>query len=84
MDNLYAMGGHPSAVQGGSFPTDFWLAKLGALMTKDLLVSLRMHIFLAVFWTSLLAWRIYRFTLRPRLYPHEAKELPYWIPCKST
>jgi hypothetical protein len=30
--------------------------------------------------TALLCWRLWRFTIRPALYPHEPKELPYWIP----
>jgi hypothetical protein len=29
---------------------------------------------------SWLAWRIWRFTIQPRLYPHEPKELPYLVP----
>jgi hypothetical protein len=29
----------------------------------------------------LLSWRLWRFTIRPRLHPQEPKELPYWIPC---
>jgi hypothetical protein len=29
----------------------------------------------------LLSWRLWRFTIRPRLHPDEPKELPYWIPC---
>ncbi|RAL08038.1 cytochrome P450 [Aspergillus homomorphus CBS 101889] len=28
----------------------------------------------------LLAWRIWAFTIRPRLYPHRLQYLPYWIP----
>ncbi|KAH3961190.1 hypothetical protein HBI56_209870 [Parastagonospora nodorum] len=28
----------------------------------------------------LLSWRLWRFTIRPRLHPDEPKELPYWIP----
>ncbi|KAF2732252.1 putative cytochrome P450 [Polyplosphaeria fusca] len=32
---------------------------------------------------SLLSWRVWRFTIRPRFYPQEPKELPYWIPCKN-
>ncbi len=30
--------------------------------------------------TALLSWRLWRFTIRPRLYPLEPKEYPYWIP----
>lgn len=30
----------------------------------------------------LLTWRLWRFSLFPRLYPNEPKEAPYWIPCK--
>lgn len=29
---------------------------------------------------AFLSWRLWRFTIRPRLYPSEPKELPYWIP----
>lgn len=28
----------------------------------------------------LVSWRVWRFTIRPRLYPNDPKELPYWIP----
>jgi hypothetical protein len=28
----------------------------------------------------LLAWRIWRFTITPIIYPDDPKELPYWIP----
>lgn len=31
----------------------------------------------------LLTWRIWTFTIIPRLHPYEPKELPYWVPCKS-
>lgn len=31
---------------------------------------------------ALLAWRLWRFTIQPRLDPSAPKELPYWIPCK--
>ena len=30
--------------------------------------------------TALLSWRLWRFMIRPRLYPLEPKEYPYWIP----
>ena len=30
--------------------------------------------------TGLLAWRIWRFQLVPKVWPHEPKLLPYWIP----
>ncbi|KAI1479305.1 putative cytochrome p450 [Daldinia eschscholtzii] len=29
---------------------------------------------------ALLAWRVWRFTISPKLYPDRPKELPYWIP----
>lgn len=29
---------------------------------------------------GLLIWRFWRFTLSPRMYPNDPKELPYWIP----
>lgn len=29
---------------------------------------------------SLFLWRCWRFVIRPRLHPHDPKELPYWIP----
>ncbi|KAL4918995.1 cytochrome P450 [Aspergillus aurantiobrunneus] len=29
----------------------------------------------------ILAWRLWRFTIRPLLHPDEPKEVPYWIPC---
>lgn len=32
--------------------------------------------------TCLLVWRLWRFTVRPYLRPHDPKELPYWIPCE--
>jgi hypothetical protein len=32
---------------------------------------------------ALVAWRIYRFTIVPMMYPDDPKELPYWIPGKS-
>lgn len=31
---------------------------------------------------SLLVWRLWRFTISPMLHPNDAKELPYWIPCR--
>lgn len=37
--------------------------------------------FLAVVLLPLLLWRLWKFTIRPRLHPDEPKELPYWIPC---
>jgi hypothetical protein len=30
---------------------------------------------------GLLVWRFWRFTLSPKIYPNDPKELPYWIPC---
>ena len=32
--------------------------------------------------TVLVSWRLWAFTIVPALYPHEPKEVPYWIPCK--
>jgi hypothetical protein len=29
---------------------------------------------------TLLAWRLWRFTIRPTLYPNDPKEYPYWLP----
>lgn len=29
---------------------------------------------------TLLLWRLWRFTIRPLLNPHQPRELPYWIP----
>ena len=26
-------------------------------------------------------WRLWKFSLRPRLWPSEPLELPYWLPC---
>ncbi|PVI04819.1 hypothetical protein DM02DRAFT_689708 [Periconia macrospinosa] len=34
--------------------------------------------------TLLLSWRLWKFTIRPRLNPDEPKELPYWIPCHAS
>ncbi|KAJ6016993.1 cytochrome P450 [Penicillium sp. IBT 35674x] len=31
----------------------------------------------------LLTWRLWRFSVLPRLYPNEPKEAPYWIPCHA-
>ena len=31
--------------------------------------------------TALLSWRIWRFTIKPLLWPSEIKDLPYWVPC---
>lgn len=30
----------------------------------------------------LLTWRLWRFSILPRLYPNEPKKAPYWIPCE--
>ena len=30
----------------------------------------------------LLTWRLWRFSILPKLYPNEPKEAPYWIPCE--
>jgi hypothetical protein len=32
----------------------------------------------------LLLWRLWKFSLKPYLYPDDPKELPYWIPCRSS
>ena len=38
---------------------------------------------IAVFLGSSLAlWRLWTFTVRPLIHPDEAKEIPYWVPCK--
>jgi hypothetical protein len=39
-------------------------------------------IFISSLITSLLLWRLWRFTVSPMFHPKDAKELPYWIPCK--
>ena len=31
----------------------------------------------------LLLWRLWRFSIVPVLYPHDPKDLPYWIPCEQ-
>lgn len=31
--------------------------------------------------SSLLLWRICRFTILPWLSPNEPREFPYWVPC---
>lgn len=28
----------------------------------------------------LLVWRIWTFTIRPWLHPHEPRDIPYWVP----
>ena len=33
---------------------------------------------------SWLLWRLWAFTIQPRLRPEEPKELPYWIPGSSS
>jgi hypothetical protein len=33
---------------------------------------------------SLFTWRIWRFTMRPLMVPHEPREVPYWVPCMSS
>lgn len=35
---------------------------------------------LGALFITLLSWRLWKFTIRPQLYPNEPKELPYWIP----
>lgn len=29
-----------------------------------------------------LLWRLWTFTISPRLYPHRPRVYPYWLPCK--
>ena len=36
----------------------------------------------ALLGSSLALWRVWTFTVRPWMYPDEAKEIPYWVPCK--
>ena len=39
---------------------------------------------MAVFLSSTLGlWRLWTFTVRPWMHPDEAKEVPYWVPCKD-
>lgn len=32
----------------------------------------------------LLLWRLWTFTILPKLHPSEPRELPYWIPCEQS
>lgn len=45
------------------------------LLSRVILVA---SFFLLCAW---IAWSVYRFRMRPVLYPDEVPELPYWIPC---
>jgi hypothetical protein len=38
-----------------------------------------LQIFLSLF-AALFSWRLYRFTIQPKLYPNDPKQLPYWLP----
>ena len=31
---------------------------------------------------SFALWRLWKFTVRPWIYPDEPREIPYWVPCK--
>ncbi|KAF2276917.1 cytochrome P450 [Westerdykella ornata] len=51
--------------------------------TSVLLSALRANVYFQVFLGcsfAWLLWRLWRFTIHPRLYPDEPKTYPYWIP----
>lgn len=53
---------------------------------KFLLLTCTFHstaIFFYSVFLSYMIWRIWLFRIVPRMYPHEPKELPYWIPGMS-
>lgn len=46
------------------------------------IIDIRPAVFLPLLSVSvgLLLWRLWRFTVAPVLWPHDPKELPYWVP----
>lgn len=55
------------------------------LLTDNVLTSAQENVWLIVtglFFTSWGLWRLWKFTILPRVYPDDPKELPYWIPGK--
>ncbi|RYP91922.1 hypothetical protein DL770_001982 [Monosporascus sp. CRB-9-2] len=50
---------------------------------QDLFTTAKNYVLLrgmALLFMALLAWRLWRFTISPYIYPGNPKELPYWIP----
>jgi hypothetical protein len=46
------------------------------------LISSPTAIAMAILLSSIMIWRLWKFTVVPVFYPERVRELPYWIPCK--
>jgi hypothetical protein len=56
---------------------DIWKYQHLGFLSRPLVICL--FVFLL-----LLVWRIWTFTIRPYFHPEDPRELPYWIPSKSS